>query len=132
MYPYNDKGNYDDVFKITYTNCLELMGCENPSLEIVTRTELERRDMKTLNIENMYQNHLNLVKNVSAKSKLYSQAYIDSVNRLLDKKISNDELSNFLFGYGQDEQELACKPLSKLMQELMPKAIVDNINSSDF
>lgn len=131
QYPYNDKRNEANIFKIKYENYQQLIGNEQPMLSIVTTTCLEQYDAKVLNLDNMYKNHLSLIKEVSEKNLLYTQSYKDSVNQLFDEKdgiriqVSDNDLAMFLFGYGKKESELTRKPLAKLMQELIPDEIGD-------
>lgn len=103
------------------------LDCEKLNIEFLTKKSapkdlIEMRDLyvKKFRIEDIYQEHKDVVEEVLWKYYAYTPAFIQSLNKIFKglKKIDNRNLARFIMGTYMNSDEVYKRPLSQLIQDI--------------
>jgi hypothetical protein len=131
MYPFNNNGNSEDFFNISYKNYRQVIGIELPEIEIIknnnfscTNELLHCYALEIMRTKELYKNHRNFVMETNWKSSLdsvpYRQFLKNTFKAYNSKNLTDEEISLIIYSYSGTEEELYKRPLSKLAHELIP------------
>lgn len=93
---------------------------ENIKLNIETKNEDQKNFIKTLAIDNLYNEHLDYVTEIIEKAIAYNHSYYDGLaENFKDLGINISEMNNLIWGTYTQVEELGNRPLSKLTRDIL-------------
>lgn len=129
FYPYNESFNqyakfvYNGIATQPKNKNLNFFDIERIKLNLEAKQESEKVNShkSVFNLENLYENHKDIVKELLQKSQIYNKSYLDELEQQFgDGRVftNRDELLRLVTGgYGTDE-EINQRPLSKLIKDI--------------
>lgn len=129
FHPYSESFNqsakfvYNGIATQPKNKSLDFFDIERIKLNLEAKQESEKVNShkSVFNLENLYENHKDIVKELLQKSQIYNKSYLDELEQQFgDGRVftNRDELLRLVTGgYGTDE-EINQRPLSKLIKDI--------------
>ena len=84
--------------------------------------EIVNRHDEAFNLTEIYNEHKDVVFEVYSKQYIYTDAFVETLQKTFSKEFSEKEIEKFLLGNYTLTSEINNRPLSKLMQDILSDA----------
>lgn len=114
--PYDTNFRFDDV-KFTYIP----KAIDDLEIKISSQYSGFKQSIKDLGIEELYQNHIDVIDELLWKKEVYTDEYKQGLLAILDNtdlKLTNQEINRFITGYYINKEDYRKRPLSKMVADI--------------
>lgn len=119
IHPYVDDGSLTE-FKFEYSFDKDI---GNYAIFIKNGSDRVSQTLLKLKVADMYNAHVDELKDLIAIKEAYSKIYIDQIKSFFPEKLSDKEIYRILFGTEFDEQDFHKRPMSKFKKDILEDII---------
>jgi len=122
FYPHNHKKTTDETLKFSYTilGPNYLSDLNDIGLELVIIDSEYKEQAETLNLQELYETHKDIVQEILIKKEIFSEKYINGLYKEFKNIFSTEQdLREIIYGTPLNANEYGKKPLSKLTKDIL-------------
>lgn len=117
FHPYFKSADVNNVLDLRFSYTLE--NYLNAQSKIVPNNPFTKLSLKVMKLDEMYATHKDEIRELISLKKAYSDAYLSSLQNMLNIDLSPEEIYRLAFGVYLEDQNLIRRPLSKLKKDIL-------------
>lgn len=117
FHPYLKHSNDQNTLSFRFSYTLE--DHVNAKSSLVANNDFTKRSLEAMKLKEMYETHVDEIRELIFLKKAYSDSYIESLQTILKSSLSPSETYRLAFGVYLEDDHLNRRPLSKLKKDIL-------------